>query len=135
MDAGLVKIVAGCVIGAHGIGHAMGWLPALGIASIQGVSSRSWALTGVLGDGGARVLGGILFLVPMAGFLLAAGGLLTAQGWWRQAALGSAALSLLASALYPQAFPTGSTVGSVAVNVVLLGGILLAGWGAEVAAA
>jgi hypothetical protein len=40
------------------------------------------------------------------------------------------ALSLVATALYPQAFPTGSTIGSVAVNVAVLAGILILGWGA-----
>jgi hypothetical protein len=135
MDAGLVKLVAGGVLAAHGIGHALGWMPAFGVASFQGVSGRSWALTAVLGDGGARLACGVLFLVPMAGFLLAAGGLVTGQTWWRQVAVGSAAISLLATALYPQAFTPGATAGSVAVNVVVLYGILVANWGAQGAAA
>ena len=135
MDAGLVKLVAGGVLAAHGIGHALGWMPAFGLASFQGVSGRSWALTAVLGDGGARMISGVLFIVPMVGFLLAAGGLVTGQPWWRQVAVGSAAISLLATALYPQAFTTGSTIGSVVVNVGVLYGILVASWGAQGAAA
>jgi hypothetical protein len=135
MNAGMVGLVAGGVLAAHGVGHVLGWMPAFGIASFEGVSSRSWALTGVLGDGGARLAGGVLFLVPMAGFVLAAGGLLTGQPWWRQVAVGSAAVSLVATALYPQAFTTGSTVGSVAVNLAVLYGILVAGWGAQAATA
>jgi hypothetical protein len=47
----------------------------------------------------------------------------------------SAAVSLLATALYPSAFTTGSTMGSVAVNVIVLYGILVTRWGAEVTAA
>jgi hypothetical protein len=135
MNAGLITIAAGCVLGAHGIGHALGWMPALGLATFQGVSTRSWAVTAVIGDPAARIVAGVLFLAPMAGFLLAAGGLLTGQPWWRQAAVASAALSLLATALYPQAFSTGATVGSVAVNLVVLYGILVAGWGADAAVA
>ena len=77
---------------------------------------------------------GILFVVPMIGFLAAGVGLLTGQPWWRQAAVASASISLLATALYPQAFTTGSTVGSVAVNLVVLYGILVAGWGATISA-
>jgi hypothetical protein len=133
MDAGLVKVVVACVIGAHGIGHTLGWLPAFGIAQLQGVSTRSWLLTGIAGDGGSRLVAGVLFLAPMAGFLIAAGGLVTGQPWWRQAAAGSAAVSLLATALYPQAFTTGATAGSVAVNLVVLYGILVANWGADAA--
>ena len=36
-------------------------------ASFQGVSGRSWALTAVLGDGGARMFSGVLIIVPMVG--------------------------------------------------------------------
>lgn len=135
MNAGIIELVAGGVLAAHGIGHALGWMPAFGMAAFEGVSTRSWALTGVLGDASARMVGGVLFLVPMAGFVLAAGGLLTGQPWWRQVAVASAAVSLLATALYPQAFTTGATAGSVAVNAAVLYGILVAGWGASTTAA
>jgi hypothetical protein len=134
MDTGLVKVVAAGVLAAHGVGHALGWMPALGVASFQGVSARSWVLTGVMGDVGARMTGGILFLVPMAGFIVAAVGLLAGQAWWRQVAVASASISLLATALYPQAFTTGSTIGSLAVNLAVLYGIIVAGWGATAAA-
>jgi hypothetical protein len=46
----------------------------------------------------------------------------------------SAGLSLTATALYPQAFSPSSTAGSVAVNLVVLYGILVAHWGADAAA-
>ncbi|MEW6223854.1 MAG: hypothetical protein AB1627_04425 [Chloroflexota bacterium] len=135
MDAGIMKLVVAGVIGAHGVGHVMGWLPALGVARIEGVSSGSWLLTGLVGDGGTRLAAGVIFLLPTVGFVAAAAGLFTGQPWWRQVAVGSAALSLAGTALFPQAFPTGSTIGSVAVNLAVLGGILLAGWGADAAAA
>ena len=54
--------------------------------------------------------------------------------WWRQVAVASAVVSLAATALFPRAFTTGSTVGSVAVNLVVLYGILVANWGADAAA-
>lgn len=133
MDAGLIKLAVSGVLAAHGIGHALGWMPAMGIAAFEGVSSRSWAVTGILGDNGARLLAGALFIVPMAGFLVAAAGLLTGQAWWRNVAVASAAISLLATALYPHAFTTGSTVGSVTVDVVVLYGILVGSWGSEAA--
>ena len=60
---------------AHGIGHALGmecrrsdWRRS------RACRVRSRALTAVLGDGDPRVVGGVVFLVPMVGFLLAAGG-------------------------------------------------------------
>ena len=108
MDAMLVKVVVAGVLGAHGVGHVMGWMPVLGVARFEGVSSGSWLLS----------------RPPPLG-----------QPWWRPVAVASAATSLAASALYPQALPASSTVGSVAVDCLLLFGILVAGWGADTAAA
>lgn len=76
----------------------------------------------------------VLFLVPTVGFVAAAIGLLIGQPWWRQVAVGSAAVSLAGTALYPHAFPAGSTVGSLVVNVAILGGVLVLRWGADGAA-
>jgi UPF0716 family protein affecting phage T7 exclusion len=134
VDPNIVKLVGAGILGAHGVGHLLGWMPAWGIAQFEGVSSRSWLLTGVVGDGGARIAAGVLFLVPTVGFVAAAAGLMLGLPWWRQVAVGSAVVSLAATALFPQAFTTGSTAGSVAVNLVVLYGILVAGWGAEASA-
>jgi hypothetical protein len=76
----------------------------------------------------------VLFLAPTVGFVAAAAGLLLGMPWWRPVAVGSAAVSLAATALFPQAFTTGSAAGSVAVNLVVLYGILVAGWGSDAAA-
>ncbi len=135
MDAMVMKIVVAGVLGAHGIGHALGWMPALGLARFDGVSSDSWLISGMAGDGVARIAAVALFVVPAVGFIAAAIGLLLGQSWWRSAAVASAATSLAASALYPQALPASSTIGSVAVDCLVLFGILVAGWGADAAAA
>ncbi|MDH4141541.1 MAG: hypothetical protein OEV61_02930 [Chloroflexota bacterium] len=135
MDGSIVKLAVAGVLGAHGIGHVLGWLPAWGIATFEGMSSHSWLLSGALGDGAARVAAGMLFIVPTVGFVAAAGGLLLDQSWWRQVAVGSAVLSLGAIALFPQAFAPTSTFAAVAVDVAVLYGILVAGWGAEVGVA
>ncbi len=134
MDAGLLKLIVAGVVGAHGVGHVLGWLPAWGIARFEGVSSHSWLVSTLAGGSAGRVAAGIVFLVPTVGFVAAAAGLVTGQSWWRQVAVGSAAISLAGTALYPQAFATGSTIGSVAVNLAVLYALLVAGWGAEPAA-
>lgn len=132
MDAGLVKIVVAGVVAAHGVGHLLGWVPAWGLASFDGLSSRSWLLTGFAGDGIARLAAGVLFLIPFVGFMIAAAGLLLGQPSWRQVAVGSAIVSLAATALFPQSFATSSTIGSVAVDLAVLYGILVAHWGTDV---
>lgn len=134
MDAGFARLIVAGIIGAHGIGHVLGWLPALGVVRFEGTAVDSWLISGVSGDGGNRLVATVLFLVPTVGFVAAAIGLLTGQPWWRQAAVGSAAVSLAGTALFPHAFPAGSTVGSVVVNVAILGGVLVLRWGADGAA-
>ena len=135
MDGMLVKVVVAGVLGAHGVGHALGWMPALGMARFAGASGDSWLLDGLVGEGPARFVAAGLFLVPTVGFVAAAVGLLLGQPWWRPVAVASAAVSLAGTALYPTAFPAGSTVGSVAVNLLVIYGIVVAAWGADAAAA
>jgi hypothetical protein len=135
MDAMIVKVVVAGVLGAHGIGHALGWMPALGLARFEGASSGSWLLSGAAGEGAARVIAIGVFAVPTAGFILAAVGLLLGQPWWRPVAVASAATSLAACVLYPEALPLSSTIGATVVNVVILAVILVAGWGVDAAAA
>jgi hypothetical protein len=130
MDATMVRLLAGGVLAAHGIGHVLGWMPAFGIASFEAVSSRSWALTPLLGDGPSRIVAGAAFLVPTVAFVAAGIALATGQPAWRPLALVGAVVSLAACALYPQAFTPGSMAGSVAVNLVVLYAVLVAGWGA-----
>ncbi|HEY6058118.1 MAG TPA: hypothetical protein VIV06_08800 [Candidatus Limnocylindrales bacterium] len=131
MNPDLVKLLVGGVIGVHGAGHVLGWMPAWGIARFEGVTSRSWLLTDVFGDGAARALGGALWMAPTIGFVVAAAGLFTGHGWWRPVAIGSAAISLVAIGLFAEALPSGSRIGAVAVNIAVLAGLLLANWPSE----
>ncbi|TAK01018.1 MAG: hypothetical protein EPO36_06635 [Chloroflexota bacterium] len=128
MDPTLVRIAVGGVIGAHGVGHVLGWMPAWGIARFEGASSHSWLISGLIGDSGAKLGAGLLFVLPTVGFVVAAAGLLTGQPWWRQFAVGSAGVSLACTALYPQAYSASSTVGAVAVNLAILYAVLVANW-------
>jgi hypothetical protein len=126
-----VGLVAGAVLGAHGTGHVLGWLPAWGLASFQQVSRKSWALDPLVGQRISEAVAGALYLVPTIGFLAAAIALATGQPWWREVAVLSAIGSLVASALFPTALPPSSLVGATAVNLVVLG---LAAWGEPVLA-
>ncbi len=126
MNGDLLKLVIGVAIGTHGIGHVLGWMPAWGIAKFEGMSSRSWILTEMLGDGASRALGGALWLAPTIGFVIAAAGLLTGQSWWRPIAAGSGVVSLAAVALFWDALPTSSRAGCIAVDLAVVVGLLAA---------
>jgi hypothetical protein len=121
----MLRVVIAIVLGAHGIGHiigvAGGWA-----GSAWGGSSDSWVLTPVLGRS-TGIVEGLLWLLPTVGFLAAAGLLMAGADLWRPVALASAVVSLVAIALFPQQLTLGSLIGAIAVNVVVLVGLLV-GW-------
>jgi len=141
----LLRIVIAGVLAFHGIGQAMGIVPALRLSLFEGKdwgwlknwSSHSWLLTPLFGDAAARIISVVLFVVPFIGFLGAA---LALMGWviphdlWRPLALVSAAASMVALALYWNAlvmlFP--HKVGDIAVNAAVLIGLLWVNWPTEI---
>jgi len=131
----LLRIGIAGVIAAHGIGHVLGWMPALGLARFEGVSSRSWLLTDTFGEVVTRPVAGAIWIGPTVGFVLAAAGMLMGQEWWRPVALGSAAVSLVAVALFWDALPPSSRIGCIAVDVALLGWLAMTALGAGQTAA
>jgi hypothetical protein len=79
---------------AHGVGHL------LFLANSWGYwkgdeEGRSWLFSGVLGAG-QTLEGtlGLVWLIPLIGFVAVSWGYLAQQGWWPQLALASAAISL-----------------------------------------
>ena len=144
MSPTILSIIIAGVLAFHGVGHAMGIIPALQIPFFQNQagawaknwSSHSWLLTPLLGDTAGRIISIILFAVPLIGFLGAALGLmgwLVPHEWWRTLAIVSAVISLVALALFWNAFiylfP--HKVGAIAVNVAVLVGLLWANWPSE----
>ena len=139
-----LRIIIAGVLAFHGVGHAMGIIPALQLhffqkqtgAWAQNWSNHSWLLTPFLGDAASRILAIILFAVPLVGFVGAALGLmgwLVPHEWWRSLAIVSAVVSLIALGLFWNAFiylfP--HKVGSIAVNVAVLVGLLWVNWPSE----
>ena len=144
MTPTILRIIIAGVLAFHGVGHAMGIIPALQLrffqnqtgAWAQNWSSHSWLMTPLLGDTASRIISIILFAVPLIGFTAAALGLmgwLVPHEWWRTLAIGSAVISLVALALFWNAFiylfP--HKVGAIAVNVAVLVGLLWANWPSE----
>ncbi|MFB9955654.1 hypothetical protein [Cellulomonas denverensis] len=111
-----MQIGAAIVVGAHGIGHVLGWGPVLGVPGLPADALGSW----LVGGAAARAVAVLLFGVPTAGFLVTAFALRAGPSWLRGVALASAVASLVAVAVFPRAFPTGSLVGSVLVNLAVM---------------
>ncbi|MGD8625376.1 MAG: hypothetical protein PVF47_08360 [Anaerolineae bacterium] len=146
MSGTVLRAVIAFVFFFHGVGHAMGIIPALGLIDTAGSdqgwlknwSSHSWLLTDFLGSGASAVLCAILYLAGLIGFVGAALALLgwgLPHDWWRTLALVSAVVSLVALVLYWQAliflFP--HKVGALAVNLATLVCLLGLNWPSEAA--
>jgi hypothetical protein len=124
-----IQILVPAVLIVHGIGHWMGIMTAAGLAQTDNWHSRSWLLTEPLGETNARIIALILWVVTFVGFLAAGVG---AAGWsplqdsWRTIAVIASILSLIALALFWNAFVAlfPNKIGSIVVNV----GTLVAVW-------
>lgn len=53
----------------------------------------AWAFSGLLGDGGTRLLASIVYALAAVGFVIGGIGSLTRQGWGRPAVMGAAIFS------------------------------------------
>ena len=145
MSGKLLRVNIGFVLAFHGIGHAMGIIPALQLVKIRSDSpdwlknwsSHSWLLTGLLGESASRLLCVVLYAAALIGFFSA---LFSFLGWgiphdlWRTLAIVSSLISLLTLALFWDAliflFP--HKIGALSVNVAVLVCLLVLKWPSEV---
>src|SRR3712207_2004768 len=109
---------------AHGVGHLLFVANSWGYwkGSEEG---HSWLFSGMLAAGQTvEGIFGLLWLIPLIGFVAVSWGYLTHQGWWPQLALASAAISLAMIVLWWGSLVTGSAffalVFDLAVIVVVL---------------
>jgi hypothetical protein len=119
----------------HGVGHLLG---VLAVTSLGGDSwnARSWLLTDPLGDGAAKAISVVLWVIGFVVFVVAGLALLEIgfpESWWKPLAVGGAILSLVALTLFWNAFPAlfPNKIGAIAVNVAALIGILITDWPTE----
>ncbi|NLF13036.1 MAG: hypothetical protein GX597_14710 [Anaerolineaceae bacterium] len=122
MTLNLWRVVLGLVIAAHGIGHMFFLVPTLGLAQ-WGFAGRSWLLSGNVPDTLIKIVGSILWVLAIAGFVAAAGGLWSQQAWWRGIAMASSIVSLLGLALFVQ--PTQPFVSAAVLDIVILVALIL----------
>jgi hypothetical protein len=127
----MIKILVAAVLFAHGIGHVLGPLQVFKVtAASPSWNGDSWLLTGATGQTVSNVIGLVLWIGAMVGFVAASAvvmGWLPAS-WWVPLAVVSSVLSLVAIVLFPTAFPMTSTVGAVVVDVAVLVAVLGLKW-------
>jgi len=146
MSGTVLRAIIALVFAFHGVGHAMGIMPALGLVGgeranqgwLKDWSSHSWLLTNLLGDAVSRILCVVLYGAALVGFIGAALALVgwgVPHDWWRTLAVVSAVISLVALLLFWNAliflFP--HKVGALVVNVATLVCLLVLNWPTEAA--
>jgi hypothetical protein len=127
MSGGFLRIVVALVILVHGIGHVLFLAPCLGITQ-WGQSAHSWLLTKTLGDVATRVIGSLLWLVVIIGFLAAGVGLLGQVAWWRTLAVASAGVWLLAFVLFVSGSSTQPVLSAAVMDIAVLVALVWIYW-------
>ncbi len=127
MSGGFLRIVVTFVILVHGIGHMLFLAPCLGITQ-WGQSAHSWLLTRTLGDVATRVIGGLLWLAVIVGFMTASVGLLGQYAWWRTLAVASAGVSLLALVLFVSGSNTQPVLSAAVMDIAILVALIWMHW-------
>jgi hypothetical protein len=119
----MLKVVIAVVLLAHSIGHSLGLLQIIKVATVNPAwRGDSWLLTGTLGATLTQVVGASIWTVAIVGFAalaaVVAGWL--PSSWFTPLAIASSAISLAGIVVFPMAFPMSSTIGALTVDVVLL---------------
>ncbi len=123
---------------AHGLGHALGLLPLVGLRLSRTHATTSWLLTDRLGATATRGVGLTLWLVALIGFVAAGLGLfdwLVPRDFWEPLAIAAASVSLVAIASYWDGLPffIPNKVGAIAVDLAVLVYLLWLHWPPDVA--
>jgi len=119
------------VLVAHGIGHSMGIVQAMNLATINPQwQGDSWLLSGAVGAGPTRAAGIVLWSVALVGFCALGASVVgwLPAAWFTPLAVVSAAASLVGLAAFPIAFPTFSSLGALAVDVAVLAAVAIWHW-------
>jgi hypothetical protein len=127
----MVRIVIALVLLAHGIGHSMGIIGVLGVATVNPQwDGRSWLLSGPVGTSATHAVGIVLWSIAMVGFTALAAVVMgwLPETWWQPLALVSSTASLAGIALFPLAFPPFSTIGALVVDVIVLVAVFWLHW-------
>ncbi len=127
----MLRYVIALVLVAHGIGHSIGIMQSLRIATINpDWNGDSWLITGFAGSSVTQAVGVLVWTAALVGFVLAAAVVVgwLPETWWAPLAVGSSLLSLAGLLAFPVAFPMTSTLGALVVDMVVLAAVLWADW-------
>lgn len=116
----MIKIGVVALLAVHGLIHTMGFLGTMGLAQFEGASRVP---TNVIVAGPedliVRILG-LVWLIALAGFLLAAVLLVMDAAAWRPVAMASVAVSMVVVILWWGNAPMGAVANALVLAAVIL---------------
>lgn len=119
-----LRIILAIVVAAHGLGHILFLIPLLGIAD-WGQPSQSW----LLGSGWpAKVVGTLIWLVAIFGFVAVAAGLLLEADWWQPVAIIAAIVSASGLLLFWMKPPGSPAISALVFDLLVLASIVVFHW-------
>jgi hypothetical protein len=119
----MIRWISVLLLAMHGVGHGLFLANSWGMWKTN--TARAWLFDGVLhiGQTSEGVIG-VLWVLPLIGFLLTAVGMFTDQAWWRSRATGSAVLSGVMIVLWWNSLNPASAFFALAFNVAVLAVVL-----------
>lgn len=116
----LIKLLILGMLVMHGIGHITGFLTAwtkiqMGFSDRPWIFSKSVVMRSTIGK-----VFGVIWLVAMICFLIAAFGLFTGQAYWMNFAVVAAICSLLVILPWPRTVVPGALYGGTLANIFIL---------------
>lgn len=125
----MTKLIVAVVLIAHGIGHVMAPQAAFVPPGAFPRTAHMVATGMTITSDGGRLLS-LLWILPFVGFLAGTYGLWAGTEWWRPVLVASAAFSIVAVLPWWGVMPVFSYLGALAVDVIVLVG-LLTPWGEQ----
>ena len=119
-----IKIAVLAVLIGHGLGHVMA--PQAAFAPPGALPRNAHAMVGssltIVSAAGKRLA--LIWLIPLAGFVIGTFGLWTGQEWWRPVLAVASIASIVAVLPWWGVMPTFSYLGAIAVDIAVVMGIL-----------
>jgi hypothetical protein len=120
----MIRYLITIALFTHGLGHLLFLANSWGVWK-AGDEDRSWVFSGVLGAGQTlEGILGLLWLIPLVGFVAVSWGYLTHQGWWPQLAQASAAISLAMIVLWWGSLVVGSAFFALVFDLAVIAVVL-----------